>query len=81
MRNSLCQRKNIPILAFLHQNPGNIISSKSGNNDYGREKLSTFRKAVENSEIHVNYYNDENELKYKIGISIIKTISDYPSIG
>lgn len=45
--------KKIPILAFLHQNPGNIISTKSENNDYGREKLAAFRKSVENSGIHV----------------------------
>ena len=75
------KEKNIPILAFLHQNPGNIISTKSENNDYRREKLATFRKSVENSGIHVNYYDNENDLKYKIAKSITKTISDYPAIG
>lgn len=73
--------KGIPILAFLHQHPENIPLSKSEQNDLGREKLNTFRQTVQNSGIHVNYYNDENELKYKIGTSINKTIVDFPAIG
>ena len=73
--------KGIPILAFLHQNPGSIPASKSENSDFGREKLTSFRSTVENSGIHVNYYTDENDLKYKIGTSITKTIHDCPAIG
>lgn len=73
--------KGIPILAFLHQHPENIPLSKSEQNNFGREKLNAFRQTVQNSGIHVNYYNDENELKYKIGTSINKTIVDFPAIG
>lgn len=75
------QEKGIPILAFLHQHPENIPFAKSEQNDFGREKLNAFRQTVQNSGIHVNYYNDENELKCKIGTSITKTIADCPAIG
>lgn len=75
------QEKGIPILAFLHQHPESIPVNKSEPSDFGRQKLNTFRTEVQNSGIHVNFYNNEDELKYKIGTSITKTIADCPAIG
>lgn len=75
------REKEIPILAFLHQDPESISFGKSEREESSRKKLMDFRKAVENSGIHVNYYTNEKELQYKIGTSITKTIKDCPAIG
>lgn len=73
--------KKIPILAFLHQSPESISFGKCEREESGQKKLTDFRKTVENSGIHVNYYTNEKDLQYKIGTSITKTIKDCPAIG
>ena len=70
------KEKNIPIIAFLHENIGNIIGAKLEQETDKRDKLLKFRENVRTGRL-VKYYSDLNDLKSKVVTSIneaIKTI-------
>lgn len=73
--------KKIPVIAFLYEHPEKISFEKSEQSQEGREKLEKFRYKIENCGVHVNFYNGENDLKYKIAMSLPKLISDFPAVG
>ena len=72
---------NIPIIAFLVSDIGNLVASKVGKTDEERENVERFRNDVKNAGRLVDFYSDENELKYKIAMAIPKIINDAPRSG
>ena len=70
------KEKNIPIIAFLHENIGNIIGAKLEQETDKRDMLLKFRENVQTGRL-VRYYSDLNDLKSQVVTSInnaIKTI-------
>lgn len=70
------KEKNIPIIAFLHENIGNIIGAKLEQEIDKRDMLLKFRENVQTGRL-VRYYSDLNDLKSQVVTSInnaIKTI-------
>lgn len=59
-----------PILAFMHEMPGEIPSGKTDQKDQLRETLEAFRRKVQKTH-HVKYWNNPDDLKAKViqGIS------------
>jgi hypothetical protein len=55
----------IPILAFVHQSPGQIPSGKTDQNDALRARLTTFRTRVETKH-HAKYWSNPDDLKAKV---------------
>ena len=75
------KEKGIPIIAFLHGNLSSIPVNKFASTDYERNKLNDFRKLIETDGQHINYYESEDDLKYKVARSIPKLIEDVPAVG
>ena len=71
----------IPIMAFLHKNPQILPNNAMDDYDDGRKRLYAFRSKIENSGMHINYYEDKNDLKYKIAKSLSSITEDYPRVG
>ena len=70
------KEKNIPIIAFLHENINHIIGDKLEIEQNKRDMLLKFRENVQTGRL-VKYYSDLNDLKSKVVTSIngaIKTI-------
>ncbi len=72
--------KNIPVLAFLHNDLSSIPLNKADLCDELRQKLDTFRKKVEKGRL-VQYWKNEDELNAKVAISLPKTIKMFPRVG
>ena len=73
--------KNIPVIAFLVSDIGNLVASKVGKTDEERDNVERFRNDVKNAGRLVDFYSDEQELKYKIAMAIPKIITDAPRPG
>lgn len=72
--------KGLKVVAFVHQNPGNIQSSKSETNSDSRDKLALFREKVTEGRL-VKFWNNAEELPGLVALSLTKTIKMYPAIG
>jgi Domain of unknown function (DUF4062) len=72
--------KGLKVVAFVHQNPGNIQSSKSETNSDSRDKLALFREKVTKGRL-VKFWNNAEELPGLVALSLTKTIKMYPAIG
>lgn len=72
--------KNIPVLAFLHNDIKNITFEKSETNEEGRKKLESFRDKVSKGRL-VKYWNNADELSQNVVISLTKTMKIYPAVG
>ncbi len=72
--------KNIPVIAFLHNDISSIPLNKADLCDELRQKLDTFRKKVEKGRL-VQYWKNEDELNAKVAISLPKTIKMFPRVG
>ena len=75
------QKQGIPILAFIHEHPEVISAGKTECGDEKREKLEAFRKKIKESGLLVNFYNNIDDLKYKIIRSVTRIIKDCPRVG
>ena len=73
--------KTMPILAFLHQNIDLLPVSKMGATDEERERVKNFHSTVKAAGRLVDFYSNEEELKYKIAMAIPKIINDVPMSG
>lgn len=67
--------KNVPIVAFIHSDPGNISLDRSEKGDIGRKKLEVFRKYVSKGKYAIdsetiikiqNLYEENIEIKNNI---------------
>lgn len=73
--------KKIPILAFLHQHIDLLPAIKVGATDEERERVNNFHSTVKAAGRLVDFYSNEEELKYKIAMVIPKIINDVPMPG
>ncbi len=73
--------KKMPILAFLHQNIELLPVSKAGATDEERDRVKDFRNTVKTAGRLVDFYSNEEELKYKIAMAMPKIINDVPMPG
>lgn len=72
--------KGLKVVAFVHQNPGDIPSGKSESSSDSRDKLAQFRDKVTKGRL-VKFWNNANELPGLVALSLTKTIKMYPAIG
>ena len=73
--------KKMPILAFLHKNIDSLPAIKVGATDEERERVKKFHNTVKEAGRLVNFYSNEDELKYKIAMAMPKIINDVPMPG
>lgn len=74
------KEKNIPIVAFLHKNIGNIMGSRLEEETDKRAMLQKFRENVQTSHL-VKYYSDLNDLKSQVVTSINNAIKNIDRPG
>jgi hypothetical protein len=72
--------RNIKVLAFLHEKPGEISVDKSEVDPELRVRLNQFREKASTGCI-VRYWTKAEELPGLVALSLIKTIKTYPAIG
>lgn len=70
----------IPILPFLHANPGEIAMGKSETLEEARLSLQSFREKVMQSH-HCNYWENANELATKVVVALVNQIANVPRSG
>lgn len=73
--------KKMPILAFLHQNIDLLPVIKVGATDEERERVKNFHSTVKAAGRLVDFYSNEEELRYKIAMAIPKITNDVPMPG
>lgn len=73
--------KKMPILAFLHKNIDSLPAIKVGATDEERERVKNFHNTVKEAGRLVDFYSNEDELKYKIAMAMPKIINDAPMHG
>lgn len=73
--------KKMPILAFLHKNIDLLPAIKVGATDEERERVKNFHNTVKDAGRLVDFYSNEDELKYKIAMAMTKIINDAPMPG
>lgn len=71
----------MPILAFLHKNIDSLPAIKVGATDEERERVKNFHNTVKEAGRLVDFYSNEDELKYKIAMAMPKIINDAPMPG
>ena len=72
--------KDIPVIAFLHQDISSLPISKADLDLELRKKLETFRKKVETGRL-VQYWKNSDDLNAKVAVSLPKTIKMHPRTG
>ena len=73
--------KKMPILAFLHKNIDSLPAIKVGATDEERERVKNFHNTFKEAGRLVDFYSNEDELKYKIAMAMPKIINDAPMPG
>lgn len=69
------------MIAFLVSDIESLVASKVGKTDEERDNVERFRNNVKNAGRLVDFYSNEQELKYKIAMAIPKIIADAPRPG
>ena len=72
-------KKKIPVLAFLHKNPGQIPSELTDPEHAG--KLTVFRKKIETSKRLVRYWTTADNLKADVQAALINAFRYKPRTG
>ncbi|MDV4178104.1 DUF4062 domain-containing protein [Rhizobium brockwellii] len=67
-----------PTIAFLHRDPGNIVSAKSENSEEGQKKLAAFREFVEKK--LCKYWATPQELGSVVS-RLLKLTKSTPAVG
>lgn len=70
----------MPVVAFLHKNPGAIPQEKSEASEKGRERLSAFRAKVEAAH-HCKYWETADELGGRVSRAIVALRKTHPAEG
>lgn len=73
-------QKGIPVLAFIHDNLGDISYEKSEKNEQNRRKLNAFIKYVSNGKM-VKFWNGKEDLAGKVSRAMVSAIKLHPSKG
>ena len=72
--------KNIPVIAFLHEDMSKLTFEKCDADTEKREKLIAFRDKVAKGRL-VQFWNNADDLNGKVAVSLMKTIKVYPAVG
>lgn len=72
--------QHIPIMSFVIDDVGKLVSSKCESTDLGREKLTSFRAKVCAGKL-VKFYSDIGSLKAAVAVSLNRCIQDFPAVG
>ena len=73
--------KEIPVIAFLHKDIGNLPANKCERTEEGRKRVEDFRNLILNSDHLCDFYTTPDNLKYAVVKSLRKTIEQYPAEG
>ena len=73
--------KDVPVLAFLYNDPDNIPARFCEKTDEGKKLLAKFRETVKRSGRLVKYYENPDDLKAKVAVALTNAIHDYPRPG
>ncbi|MFM5339009.1 DUF4062 domain-containing protein [Aeromonas enteropelogenes] len=68
-----------PVLCFVHENIGNLPSSKVESSDIGKERLDNFRNKAQ--EKHCKFWSTAHDLGGKISRSLVQLKKKHPSDG
>lgn len=68
------------VLAFIHNDVGNIATNKTDIDDQLQKKLATFRREVATNRL-VQLWSSREELRAKVIVSLHKAITEYPAVG
>ncbi len=80
MEYDLAVESDIPVLAFLHKNPGTIPANKTEPSDDGKTALATFRQKIENAR-HAKYWSAPGELAGAVALGLASLIKIKPRVG
>lgn len=72
--------KNIPVMSFIIDVPGNLPNNKCEQDSIGKNKLNKFRTKVSSGKLIKPYSNVET-LKSAVAVSINRCLQDYPAVG
>ena len=72
--------KGIPIMSFVIENTGKLISEKCEATGVGQKKLQTFRNKVCAGKL-VKFYTDIGSLQAAVLVSLSRCIQDFPAVG
>jgi len=70
---------NKPIISFLHNDIGNLISSKTENTEEKQDKLKKFREKAQKK--HCKFWSTAEDLGGKVSRSLIQLRKKHPSDG
>jgi hypothetical protein len=70
----------LPVLAFLHKDPGIIPANKTEPADDGKAALAAFRKRIENAR-HAKYWSSSGELAGTVTLSMASIMKIKPRVG
>jgi hypothetical protein len=73
-------KKDIRVIAFLHERPDDLSVAKSDIDPAARKKLQEFRDKVATGRL-VKFWTSANELPGLVALSLSKTIKAYPARG
>ena len=73
-------KHNIPVMSFVIEDTGKLVSSKCETTDIGREKLDAFRAKVCDGKL-VKFFSDIGTLKAAVAVSLNRCIQDFPAVG
>lgn len=69
----------IPVISFVHKEPGNIPASNTESTDDGKAKLRKFIELVENK--MCQFWSSPEDLGSKVSRSLVKLIKAKPRVG
>jgi len=70
----------LPVLAFLHKEPGIIPANKTESTEEGRTALKAFREKIEAAK-HANYWRVAEGLSGSVAISMSRSMKIKPRVG
>jgi hypothetical protein len=70
----------LPVLAFLHKDPGSIVASRTESTDEGKAALCAFRDKIEAAK-HANYWKVAEGLSGSVAISMSRLMKIKPRTG
>jgi hypothetical protein len=70
----------LPVLAFLHKDPGMIVANKSESSEEARAALVDFRKKIETAR-HAKYWKTAQELAGLVALGMAAVMKINPRVG
>jgi len=74
------KEKGVPVLAFLHREPGEIPQKNTDNNDEKRRKLDKFKEKIQEKAL-VTYWRNKDDLGKQVVISMNKAFETHERPG